>query len=180
MANTSYDFRDFKYDPSSFNANAFTAPIASNLYSNIFGSSAPSYDFSAYKFEPVFSSEQITKSFTPSTQERSTGVDWLDTLGKGLEALNKARSYQASKSESSLDKYLKSGAGNTNLAGQGRSWRMYQPSPRQKTTQTGGGGGIGGAVGTIAGIGASFIPGLGPGIAAAMPAIGGSLGSLFG
>ena len=39
--------------------------------------------------------------------------------------------------------------------------------------------GFGGALGTLAGIGASFIPGLGPGIAAAMPAIGGSVGSFF-
>ena len=39
--------------------------------------------------------------------------------------------------------------------------------------------GIGGALGTLAGIGASFIPGLGPGIAAAMPSIGGSIGSMF-
>jgi hypothetical protein len=39
--------------------------------------------------------------------------------------------------------------------------------------------GVGGALGTLAGIGASFIPGLGPGIAAAMPAIGGSIGSMF-
>lgn len=40
--------------------------------------------------------------------------------------------------------------------------------------------GLGGAIGTLAGIGASFIPGLGPGIAAAMPAIGGNIGSMFG
>jgi hypothetical protein len=41
-------------------------------------------------------------------------------------------------------------------------------------------GGLGGAIGTLAGIGASFIPGLGPGIAAAMPAIGGNIGGMFG
>jgi hypothetical protein len=40
--------------------------------------------------------------------------------------------------------------------------------------------GFGGALGTLAGIGASFIPGLGPGIAAAMPSIGGNIGSMFG
>jgi hypothetical protein len=40
--------------------------------------------------------------------------------------------------------------------------------------------GFGGPLGTLAGIGASFIPGLGPGIAAAMPAIGGGMGSMFG
>jgi len=40
--------------------------------------------------------------------------------------------------------------------------------------------GFGGPLGTLAGIGASFIPGLGPGIKAALPAIGGSVGSFFG
>jgi len=40
--------------------------------------------------------------------------------------------------------------------------------------------GLGSTIGTLAGIGASFIPGLGPGIAAAMPAIGGNIGSMFG
>lgn len=39
--------------------------------------------------------------------------------------------------------------------------------------------GLGGAIGGLLGIGASFIPGLGPGIAAAMPAIGGGVGGLF-
>jgi hypothetical protein len=40
-------------------------------------------------------------------------------------------------------------------------------------------GGVGSAIGTLAGIGASFIPGMGPGIAKALPAIGGSIGSFF-
>lgn len=40
--------------------------------------------------------------------------------------------------------------------------------------------GIGGTLGTLAGIGASFIPGIGPGLAAALPSIGGAAGSMFG
>jgi hypothetical protein len=40
--------------------------------------------------------------------------------------------------------------------------------------------GVGGALGTLAGIGLSFIPGIGPGLAAALPAIGGATGSMFG
>ena len=53
--------------------------------------------------------------------------------------------------------------------------------PQSPTVIPGGGkSGLGGALGTLAGIGASFIPGLGPGIAAAMPAIGGSIGGAFG
>lgn len=119
---------------------------------------------------------------TGALSSRPSGTDWLGTLGKGLEALSKARSYQASQSASgsdSYDKYLRAGAGNASLVGQGRNYRMYQQQPKQRTTQSGGSSGMGGAIGTLAGIGASFIPGLGPGIAAAMPAIGGSLGSMF-
>lgn len=51
---------------------------------------------------------------------------------------------------------------------------MYLPGTEGRRS------GVGSAIGTLAGIGASFIPGLGPGIAAAMPAIGGSVGSFFG
>jgi len=40
--------------------------------------------------------------------------------------------------------------------------------------------GLGGPIGTALGIAASFIPGLGPGIAAAMPAIGGTIGGMAG
>lgn len=52
--------------------------------------------------------------------------------------------------------------------------------PHVTTIQQPGSSGFGGALGTLAGIGASFIPGLGPGIAAAMPAIGGTIGGMFG
>jgi hypothetical protein len=52
--------------------------------------------------------------------------------------------------------------------------------PQSPTVIPGQKSGLGGALGTLAGIGASFIPGLGPGIAAAMPAIGGSIGGAFG
>jgi hypothetical protein len=40
--------------------------------------------------------------------------------------------------------------------------------------------GIGGTIGGLVGTAASFIPGIGPGIAAALPAIGGGVGSFFG
>lgn len=56
---------------------------------------------------------------------------------------------------------------------------VFQP-PQQQPYTIQGFKGFGGALGTLAGIGASFIPGLGSGIAAAMPAIGGSVGSMFG
>ena len=179
MTKDSYSFADFKYDPSSFSANAFTAPEASSLYSDIFGSSVPSYDFNSYKFDTAFSPDTITRAFTPASSSRSSGTDWLGTLGKGLEALNKARSYQQYGSSGSSRRTGSSGS-NTGIASRGKSWTMYVPAAKQTTKQSGGSSGIGGALGTLAGIGASFIPGVGAAAAAAMPAAGGALGSLFG
>jgi hypothetical protein len=179
MTKDSYSFSDFKYDPSSFSADAFTAPEASSLYSNIFGNSAPSYDFNSYKFDTAFSPDTITRAFTPASSSRSSGTDWLGTLGKGLEALSKARSYQQYGSSGSSRRTGSSGS-NAGVVSRGKSWTMYVPAAKQTTKQSGGGGGIGGAVGTLAGITASFIPGIGPAAVAAMPAAGGALGSLFG
>lgn len=117
---------------------------------------------------------------TGALGRRPTGVDWIDTLGKGLEALNKARGYQSSRRESSFDKYLKSGAGNTSLAGQGRSWRLYQQQPKQKSTQTGGSSSPLGPIGSAVGIAGTALGVFGPLGPAAGAAIGGGLGSLFG
>jgi hypothetical protein len=63
------------------------------------------------------------------------------------------------------------------VQGHGDLTVVYPDQQQPYTIQ--GSKGFGGALGTLAGIGASFIPGLGPGIAAAMPAIGGSVGSFF-
>jgi len=108
----------------------------------------------------------------------ASGPDWL---GKGLEALNKALAYkgQTGFGSSSSDSYRGYGSNAAQVA-RGRGYTMYMPGSTQKTTQSGGSRGIGSAIGTIAGIGASFIPGVGAAAAAAMPAAGGALGSLFG
>jgi hypothetical protein len=112
---------------------------------------------------------------TGGLNQRSSKTDWLGTIGKGLEALNKARSYQSSRDENALDKYLKSGAANTNLVGQGRSWKMYQPSPRQKTTQTGGSSSPLGPIGSAVGIAGTALGVFGP----LGPTAGATIGSLF-
>lgn len=106
----------------------------------------------------------------------TSGPDWL---GKGLEALNKALAYKGQNSTGSLADYRGYGS-NAATATRGRGYTMYMPGATQKSTQSGGSRGIGSAIGTIAGIGASFIPGVGAAAAAAMPAAGGALGSLFG
>ena len=109
----------------------------------------------------------------------SSGPDWL---GKGLEALNKAMGYksQSAGGYGSTDRDYRGYGSNAAQVARGRGYTMYMPGATQKTTQSGGSRGIGSAIGTIAGIGASFIPGVGAAAAAAMPAAGGALGSLFG
>jgi len=106
-----------------------------------------------------------------------SGPDWL---GKGLEALNKALAYKGQTASGSSSKSYRGYGSNTPTAVQGRGYTMYMPSPKQKTTQSGGSRGIGGALGTLAGIGVSMIPGVGAAAAAAAPALGGTLGGFFG
>jgi len=124
---------------------------------------------------------QIGRGFSGSTPsyEAKRSTDW-STLGK--EALNLAKNW------SSL-----SGSGKrqgvTGYAGEGGTERQLSPSLRlleggRRVTQTqeqrGNASGIGGAIGTIAGIGASFIPGVGAGIVPFLPTIGGTVGSGIG
>jgi hypothetical protein len=107
----------------------------------------------------------------------SSGPNWL---GKGLEALNKALAYKGQSGSSSGSRSYRGYGSNAPTAVQGRGYTMFMPTPTQKTTQSGGSRGIGGALGTIAGIGVSMIPGVGQAAAAAAPALGGTLGGFFG
>jgi hypothetical protein len=105
-----------------------------------------------------------------------------DWFGKGLEALNKALAYKSGStgSSSSASRYSRPQAANATVVGGGRGYTVFMPGQTQKTTQSSGSRGMGGALGTLAGIGISMIPGVGPAAAAAAPAAGGALGSLFG
>ena len=117
-------------------------------------------------------------SGTGALGSRSNQPDWLNA---GINALNKALAYkQQNSGYSPSSKDYRGYGSNAATVARGRGYTMYMPGQTQKTTQTGGSSGIGGALGTLAGIGASFIPGVGAAAAAAMPAAGGALGSLFG
>ena len=116
-------------------------------------------------------------SGTGALGSQSSSPDWL---GKGLEALNKALSYKGQTGSGSSSKSYRGYGSNAPTAVQGRGYTMFMPTPTQKTTQSGGSRGIGGALGTIAGIGVSMIPGVGAAAAAAAPALGGTLGGFFG
>jgi len=109
----------------------------------------------------------------------------FEAVGKSLSRLGQSQGISGG--NSSFDRRTTGTVGNAELVGKGRGYRMYQSSPtiseRKEVVQSGGGsrgGGLGSAIGTIAGIGASLIPGVGAGIAPFLPTIGGTVGGLFG
>ena len=124
----------------------------------------------------------------------SSAYDWARKLPEGSDPFGFNKTLNQDKKESpwgdvarfagdKLSSYAQSrygqsggfaGGGGGGVSQSGDLTIVYPQSP---TVIPGGGkSGLGGALGTLAGIGASFIPGLGPGIAAAMPAIGGAFG----
>jgi len=122
--------------------------------------------------------ESFAKSSGEWSRDKNDGYDWGGVFGS---LFKKAAQKAVSGSDSygqpfggnptGNQRVSKIDAGHTMFT-QGGDWSpIVIPGQRAQ--------GFGGPLGTLAGIGASFIPGLGPGIAAAMPAIGGSIGSMF-
>ncbi len=111
-------------------------------------------------------------------------VDWgglSNTVSALLDKSRETDKYRdwASRSYPSFGEWSREGGGQV-LENVGVIYPQQKGTEYFPGTPGSRGGGLGSAIGTIAGIGASFIPGLGPGIAAAMPAIGGNIGSFFG
>ena len=111
------------------------------------------------------------------------GKNFLDAFTKGLDSLNKNKyqdqaqqgGFQTGGKVDSLGGFSAQVAPNVTAFSPPAAYAPFTVAGTQ-----GGKSGAGGAIGTLAGIAASFIPGIGPGIAAALPAIGGSAGSFFG
>ena len=156
---------------------------------NIFGGQPPSFDWQkaggGINWGQQFGIDTTGRfdlpglSGTGALAERSD-ESWLN---KGLEALNKALSYKGQTSTlggSSGSRSYRGYGSSTPTVSQGRGYTMYIPAPTQKSTQTGGSSGIGGTLGTLAGIGVSLIPGVGQAAAAAAPTIGRTIGGFFG
>jgi hypothetical protein len=108
----------------------------------------------------------------------SSGPDWL---GAAVSALDKALGYKKQNSTSGLSSSGEQRGYGSSVpaATRGKGYTMYLGAPVQKTTQTGGSSGIGGAIGTLAGAGIGFIAG-GPAGAGLGATLGGAGGSLFG
>ena len=111
------------------------------------------------------------------------GKNFLDAFTKGLGDLNKNK-YQDQAGQGGFQTGGRGEASGANVGKIAPDISIYTPptaySPFTVQGVQGGKSGIGSAIGTIAGIGASFIPGIGPGIAKALPALGGAAGSFFG
>ena len=109
--------------------------------------------------------------------------NFLDAFTKGLDGLNKNK-YQDQAQQGGMQTGGRGEAPGANVEKIAPDISIYTPptpySPFTVQGVQGGKSGVGGALGTLAGIGASFIPGIGPGIAAALPGIGGSVGGMFG
>jgi hypothetical protein len=103
-------------------------------------------------------------------------------LGAAINALDKALGYKKQNSTSGLPSSSREERGygsSVPAATRGKGYTLYLGAPEQKTTQTGGSSGIGGAIGTLAGAGIGFIAG-GPAGAGLGATLGGAGGSLFG
>jgi hypothetical protein len=118
----------------------------------------------------------------PSRNKRN--VDWGELGGTVTSLLGKARDTDkykdwAERSRSPVFGDWSKGSSGQVLENLGAVYPQQQGPMFIPGAEGGGSSGLGSAIGTIAGIGASFIPGLGPGIARALPAIGSSVGSFF-
>jgi hypothetical protein len=170
---------DFKYNPGSFSSGSFGGQGIGN-FSSAFGSSGPTFNpssFSGFNYKGIGSLPGIpdySSVFAPKQQDQQTKkspfTDFARFAGQALDAYAQNRNKQNDSSPLTVG-----GGGGVTQSG---DLTIVYPLPKQVIPAQG--GGIGGALGTIAGIGASFIPGLGPGIAAALPGIGGTIGGAFG
>lgn len=110
------------------------------------------------------------------------GKDFLDAF-KNFKLDSNQSKYQQQAQQGGFQTGGKGESPGANIGKIAPDISMYTPpTPYSPFTVQGvqGKQGAGGAIGTLAGIAASFIPGLGPGIAAAMPAIGGNIGGMIG
>jgi hypothetical protein len=115
---------------------------------------------------------------TGALGSRSSQNDLFSFLGKGLEALSKARSYQESVGGATSRRSGTYGS-DAQVASQGRGWTLYAPRTTQKSSQSGGSSSPLGTIGSIVGTAGTALGVFGPLGPAAGAAIGGGLGSLF-
>lgn len=130
----------------------------------------PSYDYGDFgSFDPERINDLTYGRYSPMSSGNS--------LDKIFEALNKANTYKAQSGSAPSFKGIGQG---TNVEKVGNSTYIINRAPKQKVTGGSSGGGLGSAIGGIAGTALSFIPGVGPVAQALLPKVGSTVGGLFG
>lgn len=159
---------------------------------NVFGGGAPSFDWGAGDNTDWYQTPEIdhegvydlpglsgTGALGTSRQSRDQRQPvWL----KALESALGYKTYGSSSNSRGRQRRSRgSSASGGEVVAQGRGYTVYQPAATQKTeTRSRQSSGIGSTLGTLAGIGVSMIPGVGPAAAAAAPMIGRTVGGFFG
>lgn len=154
-----------------------TKNIPTNTFNDVFTGAVNTQDFA-----PSWSTQLNASTTSAPTYGRSDAPSWMDFGKAALDIASKWRGTSSSRPSGASDKMQSISSPGSEIRDLGSGFKLIQRAPitEQTSKSSQGGGGLGGAIGTIAGIGASFIPGVGPAAAAAMPALGGSVGSLFG
>lgn len=161
--------------------------------------SYPSWSDSVNWKPPADISTQIPKSFDSFWNPKgdSAGVPWsdalkykpsssakdfLDRFAEGLKGSGQSK-YQDQAQQGGFQTGGRDGSPGANVGKIAPDISIYTPpTPYSPFTVQGvqGSPGFGGAIGSLVGTAASFIPGLGPGIKAALPSIGGNIGGMIG
>ena len=138
--------------------------------------------FGGYSISDFYGKDAPKMGFTDSLSKESS-PSFKDKFGEGMRMAGRALEKWGKNKDNDFGYYgNRSGSGGMSGGGVQSSgdFTVIYPQQQQPYTIPGSKGAFGGALGTLAGIGASFIPGLGPGIRAALPSIGGSVGGLIG
>jgi hypothetical protein len=150
------------------------------------GSSSPSGSGGFPDYSDIFKPNSPIQADTWKTGfgvGENKGKSFLDKFAEGLQSTGKDK-YQQQATQSGFQTGGGDKSPGANVGQIGPDAFIYTPptaySPFTVQGVQGSKSGVGGALGTLAGIGASFIPGLGPGIKAALPSIGGTVGGMFG
>lgn len=159
---------------------------------NVFGGSAPSFNWGAGDTTDWYQTPQIDRTgaydlpgLSGTGALRSSGESRDERSPVWMKALESALGYKtygsSNTAPSRQQRSKRAGVGGGEIAAQGRGYTVYQPGPTQKTeTRSRQSSGLGQTIGTLAGVGLSFVPGIGPTAAAAAPKVLGTIGSFFG
>ena len=137
--------------------------------------------FGNYSSTDFYGKDAPKLDLSSSSESSKSSPSFGDKFGEGMRMAGSALEKWGKNRDNDFGYYGNRGGGGMSGGGVQSSgdFTVIYPQQQQQPYTIQGSKGFGGALGTLAGIGASFIPGLGPGIAAAMPAIGGSVGSFF-